>query len=601
MSTTSRFQVGNVVFGPQSVPMLSRLVMAEKIVRLEKVAQQKAEKRIAASDPAYESPEEYKRHDAIRNQATEAYRRTMRKIVYNSESNAIAEGQGADSHKARNAAIAALLFLLLAKEQYALTYNRLAGLAQDATGQPLKVITHADLEAISFSQERAKLLEDFPASVAARLEAEREAGEKAQESTEDIMKRLVRTAKNIEEGRGEVMARTEAQAIYGSAQLRLLKNAGFKTALWDQLDRPTKRDSHALNMELGPQPVGFLYPSNQRYPGDPLGGVEECINCECYLVGVSRGGNLVQASSTFDEIKHPRGKVGTHDGGKFTSKEGGIELKRIGEGKESKWKTHDNKEIPSHSEKLGIPPAWTKVRVAPTPEHDLQAIGYDTKGREQRIYSDAFTSKMAALKFSRNKELIDKADKIFKQNEENLNSEFPKVVENAACMKLIQQTGIRPGSDNDTGAEKQAYGATTLEGRHIVVNEGKVRLQFTGKKGVSLDIPVDDSSTAKMLIERKSEVGDDEKIFKTTDAALRDYSHTLDGGSFKPKDFRTLKGTRTAMEEIKSNPTPAKSFKEYKKRVMDIAKKVAEKLGNTPTIALQSYINPFVFEQIKPA
>ena len=32
-----------------------------------------------------------------------------------------------------------------------------------------------------------------------------------------------------------------------------------------------------------------------------------------------------------------------------------------------------------------------------------------------------------------------------------------------------------------------------------------------------------------------------------------------------------------------------------------IMKKVSEKLGNTPTIALQSYINPFVFDSIKPA
>lgn len=285
MNEQPRFKVGTVSLGPQSSGLLRRFITSEKIVRLEKVTKEKA---IQANDTTDPSANEYKKHDAIREQSIEAYRRTMRKIVAMAEANAIAEQQGADSHKARNAAIAALLLLMLSKEQYALTYNRLAGLSQDSTGQPLKVITHADMEAVTFAQERAKLLEDFPASIAARLEAEREAGTKAEESTDDIMKRLVRTAKNIEDGRGETLARTEAQAIYGSAQLRILKTAGFSTALWDQLDRPTKRDSHALNMELGPKPLGFLYPSNQRYPGDPSGGVEECAGCLCYLTGISR-------------------------------------------------------------------------------------------------------------------------------------------------------------------------------------------------------------------------------------------------------------------------------------------------------------------------
>ena len=42
-------------------------------------------------------------------------------------------------------------------------------------------------------------------------------------------------------------------------------------------------------------------------------------------------------------------------------------------------------------------------------------------------------------------------------------------------------------------------------------------------------------------------------------------------------------------------------MKEFKDRVRAIAKQVAARLGNTPTIALQSYINPFVFDAIKPA
>ena len=282
-------------------------------------------------------------------------------------------------------------------------------------------------------------------------------------------------------------------------------------------------------------------------------------------------------------------------GNQWTGGQGGIKLTRQGSGKEAKWVTEAGQDAPEHAKALGIPPAWTNVLVAPGPEHDLQAIGEDSKGRVQRIYSDAATERAANEKFSRNTELLEKQPYVFRQNEENLQHANPQVRENAAAMKLIQQTGIRPGSDTDTGAEKQAYGATTLEGRHVTVDgDGNVRLQFVGKKGVDLDIPVEDKATAQMLIDRKAAAGDNGKLFDTDDAKLRDYSHTLDGGGFKPKDFRTLKGTSSAMEEVKKMPVPTDA-NEYKKSVNKVGDAVSKKLGNTRVIALQSYINPSVF------
>lgn len=264
-------------------------------------------------------------------------------------------------------------------------------------------------------------------------------------------------------------------------------------------------------------------------------------------------------------------------------------------------KMEDGSDAPAHTAKLGIPPAWTGVHVNPDPTGALQAIGLDAKGRVQRVYSAEFMEGNAARKFARNKELLAKQEKVYAQNRANLKSTDPQTRENAACMALIQATGIRPGSSADTKAAKQAYGATTLEGRHVVIDGGSVRLKFTGKKGVDLDIPVADPQVASLLRERKRNAGDTGKLFGTDAAKLRDYSHTLDGGSFKPKDFRTLVGTRTALDAIQAAPKRASSMKEFKDRVRAIAKQVAARLGNTPTIALQSYINPFVFDAIKPA
>jgi DNA topoisomerase IB len=53
-------------------------------------------------------------------------------------------------------------------------------------------------------------------------------------------------------------------------------------------------------------------------------------------------------------------------------------------------------------------------------------------------------------------------------------------------------------------------------------------------------------------------------------------------------------GTREAGDWVKAMPAP-KDAKEYQKSVRAVAKRVAARLGNTPTVALAAYIHPAVF------
>lgn len=195
----------------------------------------------------------------------------------------------------------------------------------------------------------------------------------------------------------------------------------------------------------------------------------------------------------------------------------------------------------------------------------------------------------AKEKYQRITKLQKEFSNIWKENEMAINKD-----DRAACLALIMKTGIRPGNNKDIKAKVKAYGATTLEGRHVVEEDGNVFLRYVGKKGVNLNIPVEDAALAKMLLERKKKAGDSGRIFDTTGDRVLKYSHSLDGGDFKTKDFRTHIGTKTAMETIKGIEPP-KNFKEYKKKVMEVAKHVSNKLGNTPVVALQAYIDPRVF------
>ena len=314
----------------------------------------------------------------------------------------------------------------------------------------------------------------------------------------------------------------------------------------------------------------------------------------------------------FEESKHPRdgnGQFGSGGGGAIPaakkdkagkpSAKSGHEQTTIVDGQR---RSADGGPLPSHVPVLKIPPAWTNVTYATDPKADLLATGKDEKGRAQSIYSEAHDAKQAAAKFARIQELNSKFDEVSTQNEEVRKSADAKKRDSADALALIMATGIRPGSDEDTGAAVKAYGATTLEGKHVVATDEGVSLKFIGKKGVSLDIKVSDPAIAQMLRERAGKAGTDGKLFPSTNqGALLEHTHTLDGGGFKSKDFRTLKGTKTAMDEVANAPmpNPPKTEAEYRKAVMAVAKKVSAVLGNTPTVALQSYIDPIVFQSWK--
>lgn len=307
--------------------------------------------------------------------------------------------------------------------------------------------------------------------------------------------------------------------------------------------------------------------------------------------------DLKADEAAFDPAEHPRDPEG-----KFaetgSSGRAGHETTKVLNGERV---TASGLPLPRHIQTLKIPPAWRDVTYSADPDADLLATGRDQKGRLQAIYAKRFVETQAASKFARVKELNEKFTRIHAQNEEATRSKNARTRDSADALRLIMQTGIRPGSDADTLSKTKAYGATTLEGRHVTVTPEGVRLQYVGKKGIPLDIPVRDPDTAKMLVARAAAAGAVGRIFsKTNHAALLAHTHSLDGGSFKTKDFRTLLGTRTALDEIARTDAP-RSEAAYRKMVMAVAKKVSVVLGNTPTVAIQSYINPVVFAEWREA
>ena len=237
---------------------------------------------------------------------------------------------------------------------------------------------------------------------------------------------------------------------------------------------------------------------------------------------------------------------------------------------------------------IKIPPGWTEVQVANDPKADLQVLGRDSKGRAQYVYSAEHSARQSAAKFARIRAMHDKMPAI-----DSALARDAGTNDDAAAVMLIRRMGLRPGSDADTGAEKKAYGATNLLAGHTTVEGSVVRLRFTGKKGVNLDLEVDDPDLAKVIEPRLSGKAPGERLLATNERKTAAYLHRIDP-AVKLKDLRTYRGTDIARQTVADYPAPT-NRKTYTAATREVAVRVSRALGNTPAVALESYIDPDVF------
>jgi DNA topoisomerase I len=273
--------------------------------------------------------------------------------------------------------------------------------------------------------------------------------------------------------------------------------------------------------------------------------------------------------------------------------------RREGAGKDARIVMADGREAPSHVKPSMVPPNWTDVKVSIDPKAEVLVTARDAKGRPKMVTSESYDARSAAVKFGRVSEMIKEHDTIGKQIDKARKD--PATKEEADVAWLMREQGTRPGSDRDTKAKVRAYGATTLEARHVVESPDGVRLQFIGKEGIAHDHLIRNPELGKMLVQRKQAAATpDARLFATDDKKVRDFTASLDGGKFSPKDFRTSVATRMAVDHVKADPHPSKDEKEHRKRVMDVAARVSKLLGNKPAQALESYIHPMAFSSWSP-
>ena len=257
---------------------------------------------------------------------------------------------------------------------------------------------------------------------------------------------------------------------------------------------------------------------------------------------------------------------------------------------------------------LVIPPAWTDVWITPYDNGHLQAVGTDDAGRRQYLYHPAWRSRRDAEKFDRvllfGKALSKARERVLTDlGTEGMTRERACAV----ATRLLDLGYFRIG--NDVYADKHgSFGLTTLERRHVRRKGDALVFCFTGKSGVEHCITIDDPGIMEALDSMRRRRGGGDRLLAYKDPGWRpldsslvnDYIGDTTGMDATAKDFRTWHATVIAAASLAEAEESATSKAKKKRAISATMKEVAEFLGNTPTLARTSYVDPRVvdaFEQ----
>jgi DNA topoisomerase-1 len=255
---------------------------------------------------------------------------------------------------------------------------------------------------------------------------------------------------------------------------------------------------------------------------------------------------------------------------------------------------------------LAIPPAWGEVWICPYPMGHIQATGVDAAGRKQYRYHDRWRERRDREKFESMVRFARALPRLRRRVAKDLPRQgMPRDRALACAVRLLDRGFFRIGSE-DYAEENDTYGIATMQRRHVTVAGDQVSFDYEAKGGRRRLQSVDDPEVAEIVnvLQRRRGGGDKLLAYKNgrrwadvRSPDINDYVKEAAGEEFSAKDFRTWSGTVLAAVALAVSG-PAAASKTSRRRAKTRAiKEVARYLGNTPTVARSSYIDPRVFDR----
>jgi DNA topoisomerase IB len=254
---------------------------------------------------------------------------------------------------------------------------------------------------------------------------------------------------------------------------------------------------------------------------------------------------------------------------------------------------------------LVIPPAWRDVWICPDPAGHIQAVGTDAAGRRQYLYHPVWRSKRDRTKFARVASAAERLSAVRRRVAADLGDKrLTRRRVLALAVRLIDRGLFRVGGDRYAAGDEPTYGVATLECRHVSCQGSVMRFRFCGKGGIEHDVTITDAraaTTVRALLRARKP--DERMLAYRTRSGMRllhsndinRYLATAAGTAMTAKDLRTWHATVRAATALSRAGTPSSATRR-RRVVSQVVKSVAADLGNTPTIARASYVDPRVVE-----
>lgn len=244
---------------------------------------------------------------------------------------------------------------------------------------------------------------------------------------------------------------------------------------------------------------------------------------------------------------------------------------------------------------IAVPPAYEDVWITPHHNGHLLATGRDARGRKQYRYHQDWAAHRAASKFDQLAALGRALPRLRGCITRWLKAEAgSQELAVAAVLALIDRASIRVGNPA-YARENHTYGATTLQPRHVTLEDDHVEISFPSKGGTRVTQTLRGKALQTALSRIHDLPGAELATWTDADGTPRNVRSDhinaaiaeICGEGVTAKTFRTWNGTRASFG-LALRPGPL--------TIAAMADCAAEALGNTPAIARSSYIHPEVLD-----
>jgi DNA topoisomerase IB len=257
---------------------------------------------------------------------------------------------------------------------------------------------------------------------------------------------------------------------------------------------------------------------------------------------------------------------------------------------------------------LVIPPAWRDVWICPDPRGHIQATGVDAAGRKQYLYHPQWRAKRDAAKFDHVIAVARRLPRLRRRVAADLGGRgLSRERVLAAVTRLLDLGLFRVGGDEYAGGEEPTYGAATLRPEHARCGRGQVTFSYRAKGGLERVQTVADPDVCAVLRALVARRRGADRLFayrqgrrwrEVRSDDVNAYLREAGGGEMTAKDFRTWHATVLAAVSLAA-AGPRHSVTARRRVVAATMREVADLLGNTPTVARASYVDPKVLDRYR--